>query len=432
MKKQVLLFSLILLLGIPQLKAQFSMDAELRTRGEYRNGYKTLPTKDTHGYLLLHQRSRLNAHYKKDNLQFKLSIQDARTWGESKFRTDNNTLDLFEAWAIYHFSKSWSIKIGRQVVAYDDYRLFTTADWKDYGQALDLGILRMRSNGWKLDIGMGVNNNKDATCCEPFLQQYEVNQPKYLTYAWAHKAFFDKQFKVSMIYVGDGSEKIDDPGTVYYRHTFGPYMKLKLDGFIADANLYYQTGKLQGKDISAHLIAAGVGYQWDKTLTLKANMDHRSGSDLSSDKWQTETNSFDNLFGPGHKYLGFMDYFGKPVQSTSYAGIFDFYLSAKLFPQHKWSAYLAVHYFSLDKDFIYVKSGDQMLLQKVDKGLGQETDLVVSWKPQKSVKLDFGMSYMLAEDALEQLKGVEGRTEGLPFFGWVQLTFKPQLFKLDI
>ncbi|MFA8449773.1 MAG: alginate export family protein [Bacteroidales bacterium] len=431
MKKQILLIAIFSIIGLSSIKAQFSLDAELRARGEYRNGYKTLPTKNTNGYFLVHQRTRLIGKYKKDEFTLKLSFQDARVWGQSKFRTNTNTLDLFEAWMKYDFAPNWDFKIGRQVVAYDDKRIFTTAEWQDFGQTLDLALLRYRQKGWSVDFAMGANNNSNADIKEPFLKQYQVNQPKYFGYLWGHKDFFDKKLKVSMLYLSDGSQKKDTPSTIYLRNTFGPDLWLNLNGFLMNGAFYYQTGKSPlGKDLSAYLVAGSVGYQWDNSLKLKLNLDHRSGSNISDGKFATNDNSFDNVFGPGHKYLGFMDYFAKPVQQTSYAGIFDYYLTAHLFPKSKLSAFLAIHYFQLDKPYVYGQEVNNVpTIQKVNRSLGQETDLVLTYKPRPDLRLDLGMSYMLAENTLEVLKGVQGQTEGLPFFGYIQIHFKPQLIK---
>ncbi|HZJ74906.1 MAG TPA: hypothetical protein VFC87_08900, partial [Perlabentimonas sp.] len=101
--KKTAFISLMLLLSSPTF-AQFTVSGELRTRGEYRNGYKTIPTSFTNSLIMVGQRTRINATYKRDKLTTYISLQDARIWGEDKWKADNNGLGLFEGWAEYRFN----------------------------------------------------------------------------------------------------------------------------------------------------------------------------------------------------------------------------------------------------------------------------------------------------------------------------------------
>ena len=74
-------------------------------------------------------------------LKFGLTLQDVRVWGQDvstinrTTTANNNGLMLHEAWAEILLTdttlknKAFSLKIGRQELAYDDQRLLGNLDW---------------------------------------------------------------------------------------------------------------------------------------------------------------------------------------------------------------------------------------------------------------------------------------------------------------
>jgi len=60
--------------------------------------------------------------------------------------------------------------------------------------------------------------------------------------------------------------------------------------------------------------------------------------------------------------------------------------------------------------------------------LGQEGDLLISYKINSDVTLDLGYTYLYASHSLKVLKKAENAFDGQNW-AWVQLTFKPKLFE---
>src|SRR5262245_22246589 len=82
--------------------AQFSLQGQLRTRTEMRDGYGTLNTKGSSAAIYTSQRARLTFGYKWDRLNFNVSVQDVRVWGQDASTinsADGNRLMVHEAWA---------------------------------------------------------------------------------------------------------------------------------------------------------------------------------------------------------------------------------------------------------------------------------------------------------------------------------------------
>ena len=180
MKSYLVRISLLgmFILGVqPQLKAQFSLIGQLRTRTELRNGVANLPVKGAPAAAFTSQRARLTFGYKMDRVTFGLAIQDVRVWGQDAStisNADGNRLMVHEAWAdIVLLNRTdttiatkaidyLSLKIGRQEMVYDDSRLIGNLDWLQQGRRFDAALLKAQHKGWALDLGVGFNQNTDA------------------------------------------------------------------------------------------------------------------------------------------------------------------------------------------------------------------------------------------------------------------------------
>src|SRR5690348_13244573 len=82
--------------------AQFSLQGQLRTRTELRDGVGTMNPKGSSAALFTSQRARLTFGYKWDRLNFNVSVQDIRVWGQdasSINNADGARLMVHEAWA---------------------------------------------------------------------------------------------------------------------------------------------------------------------------------------------------------------------------------------------------------------------------------------------------------------------------------------------
>src|SRR6266700_2233117 len=112
-------------------EAQLTLNGQIRTRAEFRNGQGTPLPGGTDPAFFVSQRTRLNLFYKMYRLRFGISVQDVRVWGQDvstinrSTTPDNNGLMLHEAWTEIMLSdstslnSSLSIKIGRQELVYD-------------------------------------------------------------------------------------------------------------------------------------------------------------------------------------------------------------------------------------------------------------------------------------------------------------------------
>ncbi|MEA5405070.1 alginate export family protein [Arcicella sp. DC2W] len=179
-KSYIFKLALVLFLGTSTqfiAKAQFTLQGQMRTRTEVRNGLGNLVANDAKSAAFTSQRTRLNFGYKWDRVTFGAAIQDVRVWGQdasSISNADGAKLMLHEGWAEVTLANKadttikfklvdlLSIKIGRQELIYDDVRLIGNLDWLQQGRRHDMVLLKGVHHGWQFDVGLAFNQNADA------------------------------------------------------------------------------------------------------------------------------------------------------------------------------------------------------------------------------------------------------------------------------
>jgi Alginate export len=467
--------------------AQLSMSAQIRPRGEVRNGFGTLKLKDAPSAGFISQRSRLSFNYKLEKVSFGMSVQDVRVWGQDASTINNGDgakLGVHEAYAetVLSDSLGLSLKVGRQELVYDDVRLLGNLDWLQQGRRHDAALLKLFKNGWQADLGLAFNQNTDAFGTSgtfytagntpPYLANSKGNlvaipagfvptnatgaptlianpstnggtqMYKMMQYLYVAKKF--KTVKASFLIFKDDFAKyrLDtlkavDGGTmagrrydvkgVNSRLTTG----LLLNGtfhknFSYWAGAYFQTGKnREGVDLSAYTTTAFLAYTKGKML-IGLGYDLVSGNDLTATT-NTKDNKFDPLYGTPHKFWGYMDYFYVGTGGSA-AGLSDPYLRLKYTASPKVSIGLDVHSFSLAKNMPN-KISDATGKTLLEKSLGNEFDLIFNYAVNKATALEFGYCIMAGTNTLEYIKrSTIDKTEHTATWAYLSLNFKPEIF----
>lgn len=421
----ITLFALITVNGY----SQFSLDAEIRPKFEYRNGYKTLPDINSSYAALVSQRTRIIANYKAEKLQVKLSLQDVRLWGDEKFKTDIATTALYEAWAELKVLDSLQVKIGKQEFLYDNQRLLDIGNWGNVGITHNALLLKYKCNTWTIHLAAAYNQVLDTNFTTNYSKMDVKDNYKTLNFLWISKQL--KDFNISALAIADGFQKPKTTNTVYLRYTAGPIVTYKGKKFDMEARGFYQGGKSQtGKDISSWLVNAEASYKIFKPLTLKVGAEVWSGYDYT-DSTSKQVNSFDVLYGSSHKFNGALDYFTKPSESKN-AGLVDVFAHLIYKTAKKTTYKLEYHYFALQNN--YGKKNGAAL----DKYLGSEIDLNAKYVISKDVTLEGGFSWMLATSTMDKIKGgsyayypylkLGSSYINAPNWAYVMLIVKPTLF----
>jgi hypothetical protein len=401
---------------ITTVNAQLKIDAELRPRFEYRHGFRTLFPDNTDPAAFVSQRTRLNAGFKKDKLNFYLSMQDVRVWGDvpQLNASDSNGFSIHQAWGEILFDSNLSLKIGRQEIIYDDQRIFGNVGWVQQARSHDAALLRYKKEKFKFDLGFAYNQDGAAltgtTLTTPFTY-------KSMQYAWFHNDW--QNFSGSFLLLNNGLQFIDDVNAdnneTRYSQTLGSHLKYHKGDLGLVGNLYYQFGKdLGDNDLSAYLLAIEANYKLSQQWNIGLGLEVLSGNDNGAPS-NGENKAFTPFYGTNHKFNGHMDYFYVRNHINN-VGLIDIYAKAGVHLGQKSNIYMFLHNFSAAAD---LAGGDS-------KQLGTEIDLVYAYAIDENIKIMAGYSHLFASTGMEILKNnFDNNTNN---WGWIMVTFKPTLF----
>lgn len=419
MKVKILTTLCVVLMACLSVKAQITVSGEVRPRTEFRNGFKTLTEDSKEAALFTEQRSRLYLDYADSTFKFRLSFQDVRVWGETGqiFKEELGKTFLSEAWGQYYFSPSFSLKLGRQIISYDNQRFLGGLEWAQQGRRHDAALLIYEAKKTKFHFGVAYNQDDDVA--EPgFLQAdgagyYSVGgNYKTMQYGWFNQKFTDAS--LSILALNAGYQNADT--TVSFKQTFGLTGFTKVGQLKLGGDFYYQTGELSKNNVNA--VLAGVNATIKTSATpLTVGIEYISGKD--DDDTSSDITNFSPDFGTNHAHNGLMDYFFVGPANGS-VGVTDLYLkTAFKFLGGTLKGHL--HQFMTGSTQIDAEGVE------LDSNMGTEVDLVFVRKLKGGVTWNLGYSQMFASDTMEALRG--GDKNAMQSWAWTMITFKPTFFK---
>ncbi len=413
----LLFFSTINLTG-----QTLDVDADVRARFEYRHGYNTLFPNNTEPAAFVNQRTRLNMGYKAEKLELFVAVQDVSTWGDTRqiLPIDgNDSFFLFQAWAQLNLNENWSTKLGRQVISYDDQRIFGELDWAMQGRFHDAAIIKYKKGSVIVDVGGAFSQEQPTNEGNTFNIQgfftYKSMQYAYLKKSWERSS-------ASFLFLNTGFQNFTGdenniPDGVSYRQTAGSYFKFPIQKVNFSGSVYYQFGKANATtDLAAYQVSIEGTYKTNK-IVYGLGYELLSGTDQDG---ESKNKSFFPLYGTNHKFNGFMDYFYVDNHANN-VGLSDFYAKAVITTGEKSNVLIKGHYFAASADL----NGD------ANKYLGTEIDLVFTQKLMSFVKLNIGYSHMFASESMSLIK--DGRpNDNTNNWGWVRLIINPKLFNTEL
>lgn len=428
LKKNYLLLVLCFMTSLSFTEAfgQTTLDAEFRPRTEFREGFRKPLVDSLDAGIVTFQRTRFNVDYKGKILNARISLQDARIWGNSDNKTNLSKIEIYEAWFEYLITSGLSVQMGRQPLKYDDQRLFATSNWSNTGISHDVLILKFNSPFMQAHYGFAYNNSKDTLLNVAYAYTPKQNY-KIMNYAWLSKQIYTGT-TLSLIGIYEGFEKKTNIKIVFPRITYGGNLVYAnaTSGFGATLTAYLQKGINPGKtfgsgyaDLNASFLAAKASYKIIDAITANIGIDYYSGS--TSDINAVKSTSFDRLYGSAHSNNGYMEYFSTlPTQ-----GLVDYYggLNTKINP--KLSVELIGHLFYLDKYFIYNDVNKE-------KNMGSEADLVVSYTVSNEIAIQGGYSRHFNSGLTTQYFKMQGVNVHPEQWAYLMLTIKPQLYKTPV
>jgi len=413
----------VLLIGVlsglaPMAYAQFRVEAQLRNRFEFRDGYKKLSEKGAEPAAFISQRTRISLGFDSEHLKLRFTPQDVRVWGDEKAGSatgvfgDSAALDLFEAYAQIKIGENGWLSVGRQQLVYDSQRLFAARNWNQNGISYDAVVYKWKSN--KAEIHAG--NSWNSTGENGSDNYYSPTRIKSLNFLWAKQQITD-QWNLSFLHIASGVTASANSNRLRFRQTTGVFTSYTGPKWQTTGNLYYQYGKNANQNrVDAWLFDIDLSYK-TRGVTPGAGVSYLSGNHTQH---ANTDRLFDVLYGARHRVFGDMDYFTNFGSHTKQGGLAELYLYADFRLSNNTRLKNTGHYFRLAQT-------NESTPDK--KSLGYENDLVLKHNFSDWGALECGYAFFLPTSSLKSMQNVVD-TKYSQFF-YLQLTVSPVLFRSD-
>ena len=410
---------------------EFTISAKLNTRGEIRVG--GFDEEDDSGNDLRSQfimgQYRLNLGYKRaDWFELKLSPQFSGVWGQS-----GGTLNLAEGWlSMKHNKTGLFVKIGRQMLEYDDERILGYDDWTMTAPTHDVLKFGFEGYGHKVHALLAYNQNSDNPDNGTSYYAGGIQPYKTMQTLWYHYNTPKNFFGISLIgmNIGMQSKNSQYPNKTYYQQLVGTYVTLNPSIVKLEGSFYYQMGKEEkGVPLNAFMGSAKIKVTPSDMYNLSAGYDYLSGDNFPVTVnggfgliFHKEARGFSSLFGSHHQFYGAMDFFYLDSYMHNFSpGLQNLYVGGNVAPVPGLKINAAYHFYAISGDISYQQG-------YLKKALGHEVELNVGYTFANFVTVGAGYTFMRGTETMEILQQVSDNRR--LHWGWVMLTVNPTILTL--
>ncbi|MEY2949848.1 MAG: alginate export family protein [Saprospiraceae bacterium] len=341
--------------------AYLTLGIEYRPRTELRYGYRKLPTVNAQPAFFTSHRARLNLGYESEKINFFLSVQDIRLWGEEATRDRLGELQLFEFYVMPQLNDHWSMKIGRQRLSFDDERFFAQNDWRQASGKHDGINIIYRSPSIQFDWFTAFNQStmgNFGTNYQPGFEGYKFLMAHLMTWDINSKSTL-----TSTIFA-DGYQGTTPVQKTFVKSTIGLKFKQAMGSKTSfAASLFSQNGKLpSGQKIRAWFYDIELLQPISPNYQLRAGLQYFSGGNSPTDDF---SNSFLAQYGAFHKFNGRMDYTAKTVDTYNHESLSNPYIIQDLQLNDRVKLSFETHLLGT-QNYFYALENDLRCLWKVN------------------------------------------------------------------
>lgn len=253
-----------------------SIDFQVRTRSEWRDGYQFAATQEAAGTLTTVQRNRIGLSGAWNKLEFKVQLQDVRTFGSPGGQANAN-VDAAAAWAAIPLTSKIKATFGRMFVDIDDGRVIGAANWANPGRFLD---------GVRFDL----QRDRGITSLLATWDEGAQTQ-RHIAY---HMGTLDEgKHRYSLLFFEQISDTQADLTTAG-----GTWKWMPRKGAWWNAEAYLQFPDGGG---TAFMWALNGARSWNNGSGSRWGLDYLSGNNGSP--------AFNPVLGTNHKFYGWMDHY---------------------------------------------------------------------------------------------------------------------------
>ena len=407
---------------------QLSVDLSLLGHGEMRSGGLITPEEEVKGAndaKFLMGRTRLTLGYKRPHIEAKVTAQHKGIWGQQ----GGGSFNLFEAWAQLSARNGLFVKMGRQVLSYDDERVIGSNDWAMASLSHDVLKLGYEGHGHKAHAILGFNQNAENTGGGTFYtggaQPYKI-----MNTFWYHYDLPKVPLGASLIFMNIGMQGGEKDGTDSeaphnrFQQLLGAYVSYKPEKLSAEASYYHQIGRNEyNAKMDAWMASIKLSYQVCREVKALTGYDYMSGDDyfavnppgMIGTVQHKVFKGFNPVYGSHHKFYGMMDFFYVQTYSAGFTpGLQNFYVGASYKPIPKLEVSAAYHYLAITTH-----------LKELNMTLGHDFDVEAGYQILKDARLSVGFSYMKGTSTMAKLKQTD-KPDNLKW-AWFSLSVSPHL-----
>jgi len=398
---------------------QFTMGAQVLSRGELRQGGLPVNEKDDDLAAFFMERSRLTFDYSRPHLEIKIVPQHSGVWGQA----GKGAFNLYESWIQLQARNGLFAKVGRQELSYDNERIIGANDWAMAAASHDVIKLGYEGHGHKAHFILGFNQNAENTHGGTY---YENGAQPYksLQTLWYHYDVPRTNFGASVIFMNIGAQNTQTRKT-NFQQLVGAYLLYTPSRWLFEGSYYYQFGTNEiDMTISAWMASLKAQYSFHKQFRATAGYDYLSGDEFYYVRNQGQIGlihhekikGFNTLYGSHHQFYGAMDFFYMSAYTDGFTpGLQNLYFGLDYTPIKNLKINAYYHYLST-----------ATALRFHDRNLGHELELSASYRFMPDVSLSAGYSYMIGSETMEALK--RANDEGRLSWAWLSLNVSPRLF----
>jgi hypothetical protein len=365
---------------------QMILSGEVRLRDEIRlHLYAPTDALGRAQYEEIHLRARLRADATvNEYVAAIVEVQDVRVLGEAGSTTaDDEGVDLRRGQMIIDNigDRPVAVEAGRFVLKYGDQRLIGDLEWLDQGRTYDGLRLSLHPEGFFLD-GFFARVRETTVAGD--------DQTLFGIYSGATRLGGASSLEAYAIGFEDKLEAMGEAGladTLFVTlGTRAAYAAAPID---ATVELAMQVGELQGDDLLAWAAALRAGYTWSGALAPRVGGELAYARGDNADRTDGRRQQFQTLFPTNHLHYGYADV-------AAWTNLAAARLSVSAKPQAKWLVTADWHHLRLaNESGGWVNAAGQQIRAGLDgaaRHLGDELDLLVSWKPVTGLDLLAGWS----------------------------------------
>jgi hypothetical protein len=404
--------------GQDTIKKSSNIDIEIRPRIEYYRDYKQLVTDTFTNDFYNIQRNRLNFIYENKKVKFVAALQEIHLFGKEETTSRIGSINFYELYAEPTLFKNLSLRIGRQRLLFDNGRMFSDAPWAQQSRAHE-GFRLLYHNA-------DLTSDLVATFTRDYGDKYEAAYSPVASHAyqwlWLHhlKYKINDRITITTINVAERFDRKTTTDAFYNRFTHGGRFEFFKKNFYLTLNAFYQYGQTSTKkNINAFYLQPEISYTRDK-LKIRLGAEIMSGDDLSQPN--TDSHSFVPLYGVAWKFMVNMNFFIRFPADVGNSGLINPYLFVIFNLSKKITLRADSHLFYsmyplLDKQ-----------KNQADTYLGFENDLVLFYKPNDQIDIQYGLSYLFSNESMQLLNRLEN-TKSTPLWSYLMVSYRFSVYE---